>query len=101
MLGSLWPVSPLTIGGGGIGQVWGPTSRDEAVATLREAIEAGITLIDVAPTYGNGEAENVMGEAFGGSLPEGVRISTKSHVSQESEDVEQHSTRPLTRVSAG
>jgi len=86
MLGSLWPVSPLTIGGGGIGQVWGPTSRDEAVATLREAIEAGITLIDVAPTYGNGEAENVVGEAFGGSLPDGVRVSTKSHVAQEPDE---------------
>jgi aryl-alcohol dehydrogenase-like predicted oxidoreductase len=86
-LGSLWPVSPLTIGGGGIGQVWGPTSRDESVATLREAVEAGITLIDVAPTYGNGEAENVVGEAFGGSLPDGVRISTKSHVAQEPDEV--------------
>ncbi|HSJ84459.1 MAG TPA: aldo/keto reductase [Acidimicrobiia bacterium] len=87
MLGSLWPVSSLTIGGGGIGQVWGPTSRDEAVATLREAVESGITLIDVAPTYGKGEAENVVGEAFGGSLPDGVRISTKSHVPQEPDEV--------------
>jgi aryl-alcohol dehydrogenase-like predicted oxidoreductase len=88
MLGSLWPVSPLTIGGGGLGQVWGATSRDEAVATLREAVEAGITLIDVAPSYGNGEAESVVGEAFGGRLPAGVRISTKSHVGQQPEDVE-------------
>lgn len=79
-LGRLWPVSALTIGGGGLGQVWGPTSRDEAVATLREAVDSGITLIDVAPSYGDGEAETVVGEAFGGSLPDGVRISTKQHV---------------------
>ena len=38
--GSLWPVSALTLGGGGIGQVWGATTRDEAIATTREAVEA-------------------------------------------------------------
>ena len=65
------------MGGGGIGQVWGSTSREEAVATLREAIDAGITLIDVAPAYGKGEAEEVVGEAFGGRLPAGVRLATK------------------------
>jgi aryl-alcohol dehydrogenase-like predicted oxidoreductase len=81
MFGELWPVSALTIGGGGIGQVWGATSRAESVATVRAAVEGGITLIDVAPTYGDGEAEEVVGEAFDGMLPEGVRISTKHHVS--------------------
>ena len=64
--GRLGTVTALSMGGGGIGQVWGSTSREEAVATLREAIDAGITLIDVAPAYGKGEAEEVVGEAFGG-----------------------------------
>lgn len=76
-LGRLWPVSALSLGGGGLGQVWGQTTRDEAVATVREAVDAGITLIDVAPSYGDGEAERVVGEAFGGRLPDGVRIVTK------------------------
>jgi aryl-alcohol dehydrogenase-like predicted oxidoreductase len=76
-LGRLWPVSSLTLGGGGLGQVWGTTTREEAVATVREAVDAGITLIDVAPTYGDGEAERVVGEAFGGRLPDGIRVSTK------------------------
>lgn len=76
-LGKLGPVSVLTFGGGGIGQVWGPTTREEAVATTKAAVDAGITFIDVAPLYGRGEAESVMGEAFGGKLPDGVRISTK------------------------
>jgi aryl-alcohol dehydrogenase-like predicted oxidoreductase len=80
MLGELWPVSVLTVGGGGIGQVWGETDRAESVATLREAIDSGITLIDVAPSYGDGEAEEVVGEAFGGTLPFGVRVCTKLHV---------------------
>ena len=75
--GSMGEVSCLTLGGGGIGQVWGPTSREEAVATVREAVESGITFLDLAPSYGNGEAESVVGEAFGGRLPDGVRLSTK------------------------
>lgn len=76
-LGRLGPVSVLTLGGGGLGRVWGETSREEAVATVRAAVDAGITLLDVAPGYGRGEAERVVGEAFGGRLPDGVRIGTK------------------------
>lgn len=75
--GKLGKVSALSLGGGGIGQVFGKTSRLETVATVREAAQAGITLLDVAPSYGNGEAERVIGEAFEGRLPNGVRISTK------------------------
>jgi len=75
--GGLGRVSALTLGGGGIGQVWGPTSREESVATLRGAVDAGINLIDLAPSYGQGEAETVFGQAFGGSVPAGVRLTTK------------------------
>src|SRR5713101_2763474 len=78
--GQLGDISALTLGGGGIGQVWGPTTRAEAMATVREAWAAGITFFDVAPSYGRGEAEVVLGEAFGGRLPAGVRVSTKCAV---------------------
>ncbi|MEQ9519227.1 MAG: aldo/keto reductase [Parvibaculum sp.] len=80
MLGTLWPVSRLTLGGGGLGQIWGETSREEAVATVRLAVDAGITLFDAAPMYGRGEAEHVFGEAFDGSPPDGVRFTTKCQV---------------------
>lgn len=73
-------VSSLTLGGGGIGQVWGSTTRKEAVATVKEAIYSGITLLDLAPSYGNGESEEVIGEAFNGNIPDGVRISTKCRI---------------------
>ena len=76
-LGGLWPVSALTLGGGGIGQLWGETTRDECVATVRAAVDSGITLLDMAPRYGDGEAELVIGEAFGGKLPNGIRVTTK------------------------
>ena len=74
-LGSIGEVSRLTIGGGGIGQAWGETTREEAVATLRAATDAGITLIDTAPMYLNCEA--VVGETYEGRLPAGVKITSK------------------------
>ena len=74
-LGSLGEVSRLTLGGGGIGQIWGDTSHDEATATLRAALNAGITVLDAAPMYRNCEA--FIGETFAGRLPAGVKITTK------------------------
>ena len=76
-LGGLWPVSRLTLGGGGLGQVWGPTNRDEAVATVHAAVAGGITLFDLAPGYGRGEAEAVIGAAFDGRPPADLRFTTK------------------------
>ena len=78
--GELGMASALTLGGGGLGQVWGATSREECVATARQAVESGINVLDLAPTYGNGEAESVIGAAFNGALPAGVRITTKCRV---------------------
>ena len=34
--GRLWPVSDLTRGGGGLGQLWGATNREEAVKNLND-----------------------------------------------------------------
>lgn len=79
-LGKLFEVSALTLGGGGIGQVWGETSRDEAIATVRDAYAAGIRLFDMAPLYGDGEAERVMGLAFAEGYPAGLRLTTKCMV---------------------
>jgi aryl-alcohol dehydrogenase-like predicted oxidoreductase len=75
--GNLGDISSLTLGGGGTGQVWGPTSQQEAVATVKSAVDWGITFLDAAPSYGDGKAEDVIGEAFSGRLPNGVRVSTK------------------------
>lgn len=74
-LGNLGEVSRLALGGGGIGQIWGDTSREEATATLRAALDAGITVLDAAPMYRNCEA--FIGETFAGRLPAGVKVTTK------------------------
>ena len=78
--GRLRPVSTLTLGGGGLGMLWGPTTFDECVATVHAAVAAGITLLDLAPRYGDGKAEEVVGEAFGGTLPAGVRVTSKCNL---------------------
>ena len=70
-------ISALTLGGGGLGQVWGETSREEAMATVILALENGINHFDVAPMYGNGEAESVIGEVFKGKAINDIRITTK------------------------
>src|SRR5271169_652562 len=78
--GRLWPVSALTLGGGGLGMVWGETTFDECVATVHDAVAAGINLIDLAPRYGDGKAEEVVGAAFDGQLPAGVRVTSKCNL---------------------
>ena len=79
-LGRLWPVSALTLGGGGLGMVWGETTFEECVATVHDAVAAGINLIDLAPRYGDGKAEEVVGAAFGGRPPEGIRVTSKCNL---------------------
>ena len=61
-------VSGLSLGTRSYADVslWGSCDRDAAVATLREAIERGINLIDTAERYGDGRAEQVVGDAITG-----------------------------------
>ena len=79
-LGNLFPVSTLTLGGGGLGMLWGVTTEAECVATVHAAVDAGINLIDLAPRYGDGKAEQIVGQAFGGRPPAGVRITSKCNL---------------------
>ena len=78
--GPLPPVSTLTLGGGGLGMLWGETTVEECIATVHAAVAAGISLLDLAPRYGDGKAELVVGEAFAGRLPPGVRITSKCNL---------------------
>jgi aryl-alcohol dehydrogenase-like predicted oxidoreductase len=79
-LGRLGMVSRLTLGGGGLGMLWGATTFDECVATVHAAVDAGITLLDLAPRYGDGKAEEVVGAAFNGRLPGLVRVTSKCNL---------------------
>ena len=80
-------VSRVGFGGGGIGEVWGPTTRDEAVRAIHRALDLGINYFDVAPAYGDGKAEEALGIALEGRAQD-VIIGTKVRIaSTDMEDV--------------
>lgn len=58
------------------GWMWGGADDDAAIATIRRALDAGITLIDTAPAYGQGHSEEVVGRALEGRR-DGAVIATK------------------------
>jgi aryl-alcohol dehydrogenase-like predicted oxidoreductase len=46
------------------GWMWGGTNEQQAIDTILEAFDRGITLIDTAPVYGFGRAEEIVGKAL-------------------------------------
>src|ERR1700757_284221 len=62
------------IGGG----VWGGAADAKSVATIREALEHGVNIIDTAPAYGFGHSEEIVGKALAeGKLRSRVVIASK------------------------
>src|ERR1700734_1623631 len=59
------------------GWMWGGTDEAQSIATIRSAIDRGVTLIDTAPVYGFGRSEEIVGKALEGSLRHKVTIATK------------------------
>jgi aryl-alcohol dehydrogenase-like predicted oxidoreductase len=58
--------------------VWGePGDHDEAIAVLRRAVEAGVSFIDTADSYGPEVAERLIREALH-PYPDGLVIATKA-----------------------
>ncbi|MFP4054811.1 MAG: aldo/keto reductase [Phycisphaerae bacterium] len=49
------------------GQTWGNQDRDDSIAAIRTAMDAGINFFDTAPAYGDGESEQLIAAAFDGS----------------------------------
>jgi len=46
------------------GSEWGAVAEDAAIATCLSAVERGINLIDTAPIYGRGRAEEIVGKVM-------------------------------------
>ena len=58
-------VSRVAIGTWAIGGwMWGGTDEAESIATIRAAIDHGITVVDTAPAYGFGRSEEILGKAI-------------------------------------
>lgn len=59
------------------GWMWGKTDHQAAVNAIRSAYELGVTSIDTAPIYGQGESERIVGEAIKNIPRDKVQILTK------------------------
>lgn len=60
------------------GWMWGGTDETQSIRTIQSAPDHGITLIDTAPVYGFGRAEEIVGKAVKqGGLREQVVLATK------------------------
>jgi aryl-alcohol dehydrogenase-like predicted oxidoreductase len=60
-------VSPITLGSWPMsGDRYGKIDDSEAVRTIRQALDLGITCFDTAPGYGTGHAEETLGAALEG-----------------------------------
>lgn len=58
------------------GWMWGGTDEADSVAAIRASIDAGVSLIDTAPAYGQGLAEEIVGRAIAGRRDD-VVLATK------------------------
>src|SRR5262245_49638178 len=59
------------------GWLWGGTEENDAIGTIRAALDNGINLIDTAPVYGFGRSEKLVGKALQGGRREDAIIATK------------------------
>lgn len=57
------------------GWLWGGGDDAASVAAIRASLDEGITLIDTAPAYGLGRAEQVVGRAIAGRRDEVVLVT--------------------------
>jgi aryl-alcohol dehydrogenase-like predicted oxidoreductase len=60
----------------GFSQAYGPANDDESVATIRRALDLGVTMLDTAMSYGAGHNEELVGRAIAGRRDE-VTLATK------------------------
>lgn len=71
-------LSALTFGAWAAGGwMWGTTERKDALQAVRASYDNGITSIDTAPIYGQGNSEEIVGEAIEGIPRDKVQILTK------------------------
>jgi len=69
-------VSALGLGCMGMSEFYGPASEDEAIATIHQALDRGVTLLDTADMYGPFTNETLVGRALRGRR-DGVVLATK------------------------
>ena len=69
--------SAISLGTMAMSDLYGPADRDEAIATIHAALDAGVTLLDTGDFYGMGHNELLIAEALKGRNREDVQLSVK------------------------
>src|ERR1700729_2017710 len=69
-------VSAQGLGGMGMSEAYGQPDWDESIATIRRALDLGVTFIDTADIYGSGHNEVLVGRGISGRRGE-VQLATK------------------------
>ena len=70
-------ISTVSFGAWAIGGTWGPVDDAESLASLRRALDLGVTLFDTADVYGDGHSERLLGRLLRETGAK-VRVATKA-----------------------
>jgi aryl-alcohol dehydrogenase-like predicted oxidoreductase len=69
-------VSKLCLGAMMFG-AWGNPDHDDSIRIIHHALDAGITFIDTADVYSQGESEVIVGKALAGGKRDNIVLATK------------------------
>jgi len=70
-------LSSVGFGCWAIGGTWNNTEDQKSIETIKKAVELGINFFDVAPIYGMGHSEKILGEALKNYDRSSLFIATK------------------------
>lgn len=70
-------VSALGLGCMAMTALYGPVDQDEAIATIRAALDAGADFLDTADAYADGKNEELVGRALAGGYRKKALLATK------------------------